>query len=112
MSDVNPPPLPPPPSQQYSPYGAGRAVPDHPQATTVLVLGIASLFVGILGPVAWYLGGKAKQEIEAAAGGLGGLQQVTIGWILGIVMTVLLVAGLLFFLVVVVLVLGVFASAS
>ncbi len=98
--------------QGYGQYGYGAAVPDHPQATTVLVLGIASVFVGVVGPVAWIMGSRVKKEIEASNGRLGGLQNVTIGWILGIIMSVLLILGLLAFVVLFAVVLGGFAVAG
>jgi TRAP-type C4-dicarboxylate transport system permease small subunit len=42
---------------------------EHPQGTTVLVLGILSLAVcGILGPFAWNMGNKALREIDANTG--------------------------------------------
>lgn len=47
-------------------YGYG-AQPEHPQAQTVLILGILGIFVPFVQFVAWYLGGKAKKEIEAGA---------------------------------------------
>ena len=45
----------------YQPYGPGRyGGYEHPQGTTILVLGILSLVVcGILGPIAWSMGSKA-----------------------------------------------------
>ncbi|MGA8846403.1 MAG: DUF4190 domain-containing protein [Nocardioides sp.] len=108
---------PPPPPHEPYPYGAPsyggyQPVRDHPQAALVLVLGIVSVFVGVVGPVAWYLGAKAKREIEASGGRIGGLQQVTVGWILGIIMSILLLIGLAFFLVVALGALGVLAFAS
>jgi hypothetical protein len=40
---------------------------EHPQGTTILVLGILSLVVcGILGPIAWNMGNKALREIDAS----------------------------------------------
>ncbi len=91
MSDQQPP----------NPYGApqygGYQPPrDHPQATTILVVGILALVLcQLAGPFAWVMGGRARKEIQASNGQIGGLQQVTIGWILGIVSTALLVVGLL-----------------
>jgi hypothetical protein len=75
----------------YSPTGRP---PDHPQATTVLVLGILGLCVaGILGPFAWYLGNKATKECQAGLYTIN--DQLRIGRILGIVATVvLIVAGI------------------
>ena len=38
---------------------------DHPEGTTILVLGILSLVVcGLLGPVAWSKGNRALAEID------------------------------------------------
>lgn len=48
-------------------YGYGYAQPEHPQATTILILGILGFFVPVVPFVGWYMGGKAKQEIEAGA---------------------------------------------
>ena len=48
-------------------YGAAM-LPEHPQATTVLILAILGLFTsGICSWIAWYMGGQAKKEIEAGA---------------------------------------------
>lgn len=71
--------------------------PDHPSATTIMVLGIVSL-VGaftcalplLLGPFAWNMGAKARREIAEANGALGGYGQVQAGYICGIISTVLL----------------------
>ncbi|MDR2973648.1 MAG: hypothetical protein LBV00_02885 [Propionibacteriaceae bacterium] len=66
--------------------------PEHPQATTVLVLGILSFIVaGVLGPVAWYMGNKAMRE--CAAGMYTASDQLKVGRVLGIVATVLLGIG-------------------
>lgn len=55
--------------QIYSqPPGQYRLVPaEHPQATTVLVLGAISVGVPFLSFVAWYMGSKAKKEIGRGA---------------------------------------------
>ena len=87
-------------------YGYGGApgfapAPDHPRATTALVLGLVGL-VGtfacglpvLLGPVAWWIGAKARGEIDASPGRYGGRGQATAGMILGIITTVLLVLSL------------------
>jgi uncharacterized membrane protein YjgN (DUF898 family) len=71
--------------------------PNHPQAITVLVLGILSLVVcGLIGPFAWGMGSRVVQEIEASGGRWGGHTEATIGRILGIVATALLVLSVLF----------------
>ena len=59
---------------------------NHPQSTTILVLGICGLLLcGLLGPFAWSMGNKALREIDASNGQLGGRDTVNIGRILGIV---------------------------
>ena len=86
-----------PPNPQV-PYGApqltyGPVLPDHPQATTVLILGIVGLVVcGIAGPFAWVMGNRVVREIDASGGTIGGRSTANVGRILGIVATVLIAA--------------------
>ena len=93
------------------PYGApqyGAAPANHPQSTTILVLGILGLVVcSVLAPIAWVMGNRAVAEIDASNGTLGGRSNANIGRILGIIGTVLLVLGVLVFLLVVI---GAFAT--
>jgi hypothetical protein len=94
---------PPPPydPRGYADYRPGP--PSHPQAVTVLVLGILSLVIcSLIGPFAWGMGSRVVREIETSGGRWGGQTEATIGRILGIVATALLVASVLF-------VLGLFA---
>lgn len=43
-------------------------LPEHPQATPVLILGVLGLFTsGVCSWIAWYMGAKARNEIEAGA---------------------------------------------
>ncbi len=75
---------------QYPPQ-YGQPPQNHPQATTVLVLGILGLVLcQVLGPFAWSMGNKALREIDASQGAIGGRDTVNIGRILGIVATALL----------------------
>ncbi|MEV0034268.1 DUF4190 domain-containing protein [Nocardia sp. NPDC050793] len=68
------------------------ATVEHPNATAVLFLGAASILCcGALGPVAWALGKRALDQIEASGGAIGGRAQILVGYILGIVGTVLMV---------------------
>ena len=81
---------------QYGQYGGGYGapVPDHPQSTTVLVLGIVSLVVcSILGPFAWMMGNRVVREIDASRGLMGGRSSANAGRICGIIATVLLGLG-------------------
>jgi hypothetical protein len=70
--------------------------PANPQnasnAVTALVLGILGIVLcPLLGPVAWSLGHKAEQEVDASAGTLGGRGLATAGKVLGIIGTLLIV---------------------
>jgi uncharacterized membrane protein YjgN (DUF898 family) len=78
-------------SQYPQQFPAGRPAQEHPQATTILVLGILGLVLcQVLGPFAWSMGNKALREIDSSQGTLGGRETVNIGRILGIVSTALL----------------------
>jgi hypothetical protein len=92
--------------------------PRHPRAVTVVVLGsiatVGGLATGglttVLGPVAWALGARAKREIAAEPDRWSDEDLVTIGYILGIVATVMLVLALLAIAIVVVVVLGILSA--
>ncbi len=77
------------PAYGVNPYqqpGYGYLPPNHPQATTALILGIVGLalcpFVGIAGFV---MGGRVRREIDASPGQWGGRGVATAGWVLGII---------------------------
>ena len=79
---------PPPPGYGQPPYGVPR---DHPQATTVLVLGILGLVAcQVLSPIAWAMGNRVVREIDASGGWVGGRSMANGGRICGIVGTILL----------------------
>jgi hypothetical protein len=81
--------------------------PDHPRATTVLVLGIVGLVAcQVAGPFAWVMGARAKREMDAAPGRYGGRGQVVAGYVCGIVATV----GLVFYALLAIVVVVVLAS--
>ena len=87
----------------YQPAYAGGALPDHPSATTAMVLGIIGLvgivFCGgitlVLSPFAWAVGAKAVREIDGSPGRYGGRDRAQGGKIMGIIGTVLLVLSVL-----------------
>ena len=86
------------PYQGYATYAA----PNHPKATTALVLGLVSVIgtftclVPILAsPFAWVIGVKARREIRQSNGQLGGDGMATAGMVLGIIGTVLLALALI-----------------
>src|SRR5215213_9571473 len=64
-----------------APYGQGYSAPagDHPQGTTILVLGIVGIFFTICAPIAWYLGSRALKEIRASGMTYNNQQQIVIG---------------------------------
>ncbi|MGK0541024.1 DUF4190 domain-containing protein [Propionimicrobium lymphophilum] len=81
-------------SSQYgntvSPYA-----PNHPQSTTVLILGIISLIIfQPLGIVTLIIGNKARKEIRQYPGAYGKSTMLTVGWGLGIAATVLFCIGI------------------
>jgi hypothetical protein len=71
--------------------------PDHPKATTSLILGILGIVIcGIIAPFAWRMGKRTVAEIDASHGQLGGRGSAQAGYILGLIGTILLGLGLLF----------------
>lgn len=102
-----PPPPPPPPhwsSGQPEPPGPSaypyRPSADHPNATTILVLGILSIVVcGVLGPIAWVMGNNAMREMNANPGvEYRNRGNVSAGRVCGIIGTVMLALSVLAFL--------------
>ncbi len=81
------------------PYGGsqpyyGAVLPEHPQATIILVLGILGIVgLSICAPFAWFMGNKARDEIAANPGVYKPDGSVQIGRILGMVGTILLAIG-------------------
>jgi hypothetical protein len=76
------------PTKPYGqPYGA--ALPEHPQGTLILIFGIVGAFVTIFAPIAWYLGSKAKQEIQASGLQYANEPHVNAGRILGKVFSII-----------------------
>jgi len=81
-----------PPNYPVMPYPQPTGRPEHPQSTTVLVLGILGIVLaGILSPIAWHMGNKALRE--CATGMYTAPDQLKAGRILGIVGTVLLIVN-------------------
>jgi hypothetical protein len=70
--------------------------PDHPQATTSLVLGVAGVVLcGLAAPFAWATGRRTVREIDASQGRLGGRGAAQAGYVLGIIGTMILGAAVL-----------------
>jgi hypothetical protein len=114
MSQLPPPPPPPGYYGQPSPYGWYQ-VPEAPNATTAMVLGIISLCVLPLGCCCWLgalvsiglgipaivMGIGSRSRIAASQGGLGGGGKAMAGIVTGAIATaiaaVVIVAGLALF---------------
>jgi hypothetical protein len=91
------------PYQQPS-YIYGAQLPNHPSATTALVVSIVAIVGGFIcgvpilaAPIAWIIGQRAVREIDAEPGRYGGRDQARAGQVLGIIGTVLLGLVVAFF---------------
>ncbi len=51
--------------QPQQPMHGGQQ--EHPQAQTIFILSLVGIPVPLLAWIAWYMGAKAKKEIEAGA---------------------------------------------
>ena len=72
------------------PYGYGPPQQEHPQGTTVLILGILGIVAcQILAPFAWVMGNRALAEIDANPAAYSNRGLVVAGRICGIVGSVL-----------------------
>ena len=92
-------------------YGGYTQQMQHPQGTTILVLGILSLVVcGLLGPFAWSMGNKALKEIDASGVVYANRGQVQAGRICGIVSSVLIILSIV--LIILLLMAGVFLGTT
>ncbi len=89
------------PSQpEYRPQPYGQPYPalpqPHPQGTIVLVLGILGFVVGLCAPFAWYFGSKALKEIQATGIRYSNEDQIRVGRVLGMVVSIIAIVGLVF----------------
>ena len=88
----------------------GGPTAQHPQGTTILVLGIVGLaltficgFGALLGPFAWAMGTKALREIDSNPSvTYTNRGNVSAGRILGIITTALLAIGVLLLVIIVI----------
>ncbi|GAA1523144.1 DUF4190 domain-containing protein [Nocardioides humi] len=84
---------PPPPAGGYGAGGYGGG--DHPQGTTILILGILGLVCcGPLGIAAWVMGNKAIKEIDANPSAYTNRGTVNAGRICGMIATILMIVGI------------------
>jgi hypothetical protein len=86
------------PPQGFPPQAPVQYPPDHPRATTSLVLGILGIVAcQVIAPFAWVIGKKTVDEIDAARGTIGGRSAAQAGYIMGVVGSVLLALSVAFF---------------
>jgi hypothetical protein len=79
-------------------FPTAAAYPEQSQATTILVLGILGLICcGPLGIAAWVMGNRELQAIDAGLRNPDNRGTANAGRIIGIVATVLLGLGIIFF---------------
>ncbi|MFT4189472.1 MAG: DUF4190 domain-containing protein [Aeromicrobium sp.] len=93
---------PPPPQQPPGTpgYGYQPLPPEHPSATTAMVLGILGVALcQLIAPFGWWMGKKTMNEIDASGGTLGGRGKAQAGFICGIIGTVLFIISTLFLIV-------------
>lgn len=95
-------PYPPAPGHPGMPQFPVYVLPDHPKATSALIVGIIAVAGTFLcglpilaSPVAWVLGAQARREIRSAPHQWGGESKATAGMVLGIIGSVLLALALL-----------------
>lgn len=88
-------------------------LPEHPQGTIILVLGILGLVVAPIGIAAWIMGSKTEKEIAASGQRYSNEGSIKTGKILGIVFTILtglsVLAVIAYIVIVLVILGGVFA---
>jgi hypothetical protein len=91
-------------------YAGGYGAPvanNHPQGTTILVLGILGILIcGVLAVIAWVMGNRAMKEIDANPAAYSNRQSVSIGRVLGIVGTILWALGILAYIIFFVVLIG------
>src|SRR5215218_9775469 len=84
--------------QSPMPYGQPYGAPpqEHPQGTMILIFGILGIFITIFAPIAWYLGNKAKAEVQASGVHYTNEQNISIGRMLGKIFTIIAIVWIAF----------------
>jgi hypothetical protein len=92
---------------QPAPYGQQSPMPygqqpytmppmqEHPQGTMILIFGILGIFITIFAPIAWYLGNKAKKDIQMSGVQYSNEQNISIGRMLGKVFTIIAIVSII-----------------
>jgi hypothetical protein len=82
----------PPMPYGQQPYGAPPQ--EHPQGTLILIFGILGIFITIFAPIAWYLGNKAKKDIQTSGIQYSNEQNISIGRMLGKIFTIIAIVSI------------------
>jgi hypothetical protein len=85
------------PPQPYQPYQPAapyprpyfQPQPEHPEGTTILVLGVLGFVVLPCGIIAWYMGSKALKAIRASGITYSNESNINVGKILGMVTSII-----------------------
>jgi hypothetical protein len=83
--------------QSPMPYGQqpyGAPPQEHPQGTMILIFGILGIFITIFAPIAWYLGNKAKKDVQMSGVQYSNEQNISIGRMLGKVFTIIAIVSI------------------
>jgi hypothetical protein len=98
--------------QSPMPYGQQYGAPpqEHPQGTLILVFGILGIFITIFAPIAWYMGNKAKREIQASGIQYSNEQNVSIGRMLGKIFTIIAIISIVLSIIITIIVVAVGVS--
>jgi hypothetical protein len=81
--------------QQQQPYTM-PPTQEHPQGTLILIFGILGIFITIFAPIAWYLGNKAKKDIQTSGIQYSNEQNISIGRMLGKIFTIIAIISIVF----------------
>jgi hypothetical protein len=81
--------------QQQQPYTM-PPMQEHPQGTLILIFGILGIFITIFAPIAWYLGNKAKRDIQTSGIQYSNEQNISIGRMLGKIFTIIAIISIVF----------------
>ena len=96
--------------QQQQPYTM-QPSQEHPQGTLILIFGILGIFVTIFAPIAWYLGNKAKRDIQTSGIQYSNEQNISVGRMLGKIFTIIAIISIVF-VIIVWIVIAIAASSS
>ncbi|HXH57205.1 DUF4190 domain-containing protein [Iamia sp.] len=97
----------------YGGYGYGPVQQEHPQGTTIMVLGILGIVLcQLTAPVAWVMGNRVLAEIDADPQRYSNRSNVQVGRICGIVGSILLGVSVAFVVIYLVFIVAVVAGSS